>query len=41
MDVFYKIFDGVNVGYYEVYDDNSGRIIEGLCDLKKKIKNNK
>lgn len=26
---------------YEVYDDNSGRIIEGLCDLKKKIKNNK
>ena len=26
---------------YEVYDDNTGRIIEGLCDLKKKIKNKK
>lgn len=24
---------------YEVYDDNSGQIIEGLCNLKKKIKN--
>jgi hypothetical protein len=26
---------------YEVYDDNSGQIIEGLCNLKKKIKNKK
>jgi hypothetical protein len=26
---------------YEVYDDNSGQIIEGLCNLKNKIKNKK
>jgi len=26
---------------YEVYDDNTGQIIEGLCNLKKKIKSKK
>lgn len=26
---------------YEVYDDNTGEIIEGLCNLKKKIKSKK
>jgi hypothetical protein len=26
---------------YEVYDDRTGEIIEGLCNLKKKIKSNK
>ena len=30
-----------DVNTYEVYDDNSGQIIEGLCNLKKKIKNKK
>jgi len=26
---------------YEIYDDNTGQIIEGLCNLKKKIKSKK